>query len=282
MGFLWFACVVWLVLLSAPTSFSSKPGFFSRVISLARKQSVLEQTVEDINTQHDIDQYVVRRLIVMPLNEIFCPSRDKANLYKLQDGDKCSLPFPVGQILSRNSFEAPWLFEIMKVNESYLDMPRDIDQIRRKCKDMCQLHYGLNKRVAYFSPLDFRSPSNYIFVPKWMMEYLDLQPNSVVDVKFIRLSLAGLVILQPRSIEWDRLLKSNSNAKQLLEHEINNYSSLTTGSTIKIHIDDKEFSFFVKECRGENGVPLKGVRIQDSDLRVDIDHSYLDSLTQNK
>ena len=34
--------------------------------------------------------------------------------------------------------------------------------------------------------IDFRSPSNYVFLPRWMMQALALKPRDVVDVKLIQ------------------------------------------------------------------------------------------------
>ena len=61
---------------------------------------------------------------------------------------------------------------------------------------------------AYISPLDFRSPENYIFIPKWLMKTLGLKPNDLVDISFVRINLAGLVVFQPCSSSGMNLWKA--------------------------------------------------------------------------
>lgn len=138
--------------------------------------------------------------------------------------------------------------------------------------------YNITLEKAYISPLDFRSPENYIFMPRWLMRSMNIEANTLVDVSFVRIKLAGLVILQPLSLEWDKLVEKHKNPQSLLEHEINKYSSLTAGSTIMIEVEGVEYPFHVKDTKAENGVSVKGVRVQDSDVKVDFDRSFLDNL----
>jgi len=74
------------------------------------------------------------------------------------------------------------------------------------------------------------------------------------------------------------LIEKHGDPKALLEHEINKYSSLTAGATIAIEIKGVEYPLFVKEVKAENGISVLGVRVQDSDIKVDIDRGYLDPL----
>ncbi len=129
------------------------------------------------------------------------------------------------------------------------------------------------------SPLDFRSPENYIFMPNWVMNHLKIKPYDVVSVSLVRIQLAGCVVLQPTTRAWDNLIKQNGNdPTSLLEREINKYSSLTTGSTISIEVDREVYPFVVKDVKNELGVSILGVRVQDSDVKVEIDRSLLNNL----
>lgn len=109
-----------------------------------------------------------------------------------------------------------------------------------------------------------------------------LKSYDLVDVSFVRIKLAGLVVMQPLSLDWDLLVAKNKNPQTVLEHEVNKYSSLTKGSTILIQVDGIEYPFHVKDTKAEGGVSVKGVRVQDSDVKVDFDRSYLDSLIKAK
>ena len=71
---------------------------------------------------------------------------------------------------------------------------------------------------------------------------------------------------------------SDVDPKTILEHEINKYSSLTMGSTIYIEHKGIVYPIYVCETRNELGVAVRGVRVQDSDVKVDIDRSLLDEM----
>lgn len=279
-------------------------GGLSSIWTNTIKQSLHEQEVEDINSLHKFENHLVRRLIAMPLTDAFNPNQANAMHGKVQYGDKCSLPSTLGKIIFEKPYEVPWLFEIIPVkrmNKSHQLYPfqslDDIDNTASSDDSDIKTSSAatnddessgkevkkpiLNRKVlkkAYISPLDFRSPENYIFLPEWLMKDLDLSPNDLVDISFVRIKLAALVVLQPLTEEWDNLIETHGDPKALLEHEINKYSSLTAGATIAIEIKGTEYPLFVKEVKAENGISVLGVRVQDSDIKVDIDRGYLDPL----
>ena len=255
-------------------------NFLSNAWNKAVKQTLHEQEVEDINAVHKIDNHLVRRLIVMPLTDAFNPNQVNGMHGKVQYGDKCSLPGTIGRLIFEKPYEVPWLFEIIPVvsleeRENLattipVETNEHIDKPSKKSK-------LLNK--AYLSPLDFRSPENYIFLPRWLMASLGVKTNDLVDVSFVRIKLASLVVLKPLTLDWDMMIqKGNRDPQTVLEHEVNKYSSLTAGSTIYIEVDGAELPLLVKETYAEGGISVRGVRVQDSDIKVDIDRSYLDEL----
>ena len=288
----------------------SSSNVFQRAWNTAIKQTLYEQEVEDINAVHKIDNHLARRLIVMPLTDAFKPNRADLMHDKIQYGDKCSLPTSIGRLIFEKRYEVPWLFEVKPVrSEEYLasnSQPNSnsIAVVGSKSST------GSNIEKVYIGPLDFRSPENYIFLPKWMMHDLNLKSNDIVDVSFVRIKLAELVVFQPLSLDWDELMEQNTDPKVLLEHEINKYASLTAGSTIYIECNGIEYPLYVKETFAEGGVSVKGqqqqflshspltsfylynqhkhlacplgVRVQDSDIRTDIDRSVLDALIKKK
>lgn len=278
MGLLLFALA--LLSLCAHVSPASLSTAFSRAWRQAVQQSLFEQEVEDLNAVHKIDNHLSRRLIVMPLTDAFKSNQADAMYGKLQYGDKCSLPSSIGKLIFEKRYEVPWLFEIKPVRSlsphASATLPIEVTHRELPAVEDCLQRGRLQK--AYISPLDFRAPDNYIFLPQWLMNDLDLQPNDIVDVSFVRIKLADLVVLQPLSPAWDDLLSQHGDPKSLLEHEVNKYSSLTAGSTIYIEIQGKEYALHVKETRAEGGVAVSAVRVQDSDVRVDIDRSRLDQI----
>ena len=189
----------------------------------AVRQTLHEQEVEDCNSVHKIDNHLARRLIVMPLTDAFNPHQVNGMHGKVQYGDKCSLPATIGRLIFEKPYEVPWLFEITPVNKSLSRMIESVtvnengenvngpigdgeDGISTNSSRVIQVKQ-LPK--AYISPLDFRSPENYIFLPRWLMATLGVKVNELVDVSFIRIKLASLVVLQPLTLDWDHILEKS-------------------------------------------------------------------------
>ena len=259
-----------ILAVSKVASASGLSGLWTRAV----QQTMLEQSAEDTNSLHRVDDHLVRRLICLPLSESFASSAISAMQGKVQHGDKCSLPASIGRIIFGKPYEVPWLFEVTPVATSASDRPAS--------EEMNTSHAMRRLKKVYVSPLDFRAPENYIFMPSWAMESLGLRPFDLVDVSFIRIKLAALVVLQPLNLEWDSLLAEGKDPKSILEHEINKYSSLTAGSTITIEYGGTTYAFFVKQTHAEGGVAVHGVRVQDSDIKVDIDRSVLDAMLKQR
>lgn len=248
-------------------------NIINKIWTKALRQTLFEQSVEDENSLHKMDNHLVRRLIVMPLTEAFNPSQISAMHCKVQYGDKCSLPGSIGRAIFEKPYEVPWLFEMTPVRRE----STSVEYVPSTDLPPARI---LDK--AYVSPLDFRAPENYIFLPQWLMKSMGLQPNDLVDVSFVRIKLASLVTFQPLTADWDKLVSSSSNPRTVLEHEVNKYSSLTAGATIVIEFEGVEYPLLVKETRAEGGVAVRGVRVQDADIRVDIDRSVLDAILKKE
>lgn len=150
------------------------------------------------------------------------------------------------------------------------------------------------------SPLDFRAPENYVFMPQWAMQSLGLRPFDRVRVDLVRLQVAASVQLRPHDAPaWQQLITDigsrndggNASPAQLLEREINKFSALTAGTNISIQLElpspmasnagssDRPtearamHTFQVVGVRGElsgDRVALRAVRVQDADVQVNI------------
>lgn len=269
---------------------SSLWEYLSKYWRKAAKLAKFESEVERVNVRFKNAKWMVRRLIVMPITDNFQTNKADPMYGKLQFGDKCSLPNSLGQQIIRERYEVPWIFEITPLrNVPRKHIPPVVDTSKSPISKNGTsngevLIFDKNLRswkprleTAYISPLDFRAPENYIFLPQWLMHDMQLEAFDLVEISMLKIRLASLVKLQPLSLEWDDLIKESSVDPQvLLEQELNKYASLTFGSTITLSINQREYKFFVNETIAENGVPVMGVRIQDSDVRTDIDRSILD------
>lgn len=255
----------------------------------AVRLALFEQEIEDFNAERRAMQFMERRLIVMPLSDGFQSNKADPMFGKIQYGDKCSLPSSLGKQIFEKRYDVPWIFEMKPVRHlhSQFGPTRLIDEgtnIHQPCElfDEALRRKKVCLDTVYISPLDFRSPENYVYLPKWIMRELKLNPFDVVDISMVKIKLAQLVKFQPLSKHWDELLQQGDKSPQaLLEHELNKYSTLTAGSTIAISIDGKEYSFHVKETIAEGGVSVRAVRVQDSDIRADIDRSLLDQFIKD-
>lgn len=266
-------------------------GVFGDFWKKSLQLALYEQEVEDINAEHRAKRFMERRLIVMPLSDTFQTNKADPMFGKIQYGDKCSLPSSLGKQIFEQRYEVPWLFEmkpIRSIESNFaphrLKLKSSIRMDRTEAAEKFDSALRRTKprlEVGYISPLDFRAPENYIFLPKWIMNDMDLKPFDLVDISMVKMKLASLVKLQPLSLGWDTLVKNGKrNPQSLLEHELNKYSSLTAGTTIGISVDGEEYKFFVKDTIAEGGISVHAVRVQDSDIRADIDRSILDKFIE--
>lgn len=229
----------------------------------ANSLAVLEQAVEDYNAEEIValasdtaSSVVYRRLIVLPLDERFDPPAGVFSHGHVQTGDKMSLPRNFWTAIQATNAEVPWLFEVSRVEG--VTGPRVVFPPGQEDP-------GIDKCVG--GAIDFRSPPNYVFLPKWMMQALALRPRDVVDVKLIQTVPAGSAIkLRPHSSEFVKI----ANHQAVLETELKHYSSLTRGSTIPFDYLGKRYYFDVVDLRsaprGEK-VPL--CKVQDCDIATE-------------
>jgi ubiquitin fusion degradation protein 1 len=249
----------------------------------AKRQAAFEQKVEDCNANYRVNNILMQRLIVLPLDNNFIPSKYN-NLYgKIEHSDKCCFPKSIGSELLGKPYDFPWIFEVTAVGRS--GQLKEVQKKDRQTTTSSQAQpipadsasaSADSVKKAYVSTLDFRSPENYIFVPRWVMETLDLDRYDQVDVKFVRMKPASLVTLQPLSSNWFSFVEKYASAvTSILENEINKYSTLTAGSIIAIKYKDVKYVLRVNKTTSEGDVSVWGVRIQDSDVKIEIDTTSL-------
>ena len=227
------------------------------------RQTYLAQDVEDVNALHNIRHALVRRLIVMPLSKAFNPNQFNPMHDRIEYGDKCSFPDSIGKLLIQNKHDVPWIFEVKVISRASPQINSSVPSLN----------------ITYASPLDFRAPENYMFMPQWMMQSLNIRPFDIVDVSFVRLRLASLVVLQPMDKNWDMIVRriGDEPLASLLENELNKYSSITANSEIRLSINGEEVTVRVFDVKDDRGVSMWGARLQDSEVRVDINRNLIDT-----
>lgn len=230
--------------------------------SNARNLALLEQSVEDYNAQeivapapNALSAILRRRLIVLPLDEtLFDPPAGVFSHGHVQTGDKMSLPRNFWTAIQKSGAEVPWLFQVSRiegVTGARVEYPNSLKRLH--CDDP-----KLDKVVG--GAIDFRSPANYVFLPRWMMIALGLKPRDVVDVSLIQTVPAGSAVkLRPHSTEFVQI----GNHQAVLETELKHYSALTAGSTIPFDYNNKRYYFDVVDLRSAP----RGERVEHSKLQ---------------
>jgi len=198
-----------------------------------------------------------RRLIVMPLDDRFDPPPGMFSHGHVQTGDKMSLPKNFWAAIQKSNAEVPWLFEVSRiegVTGERVKVPLGGDEDPM-----------LDNVVG--GAIDFRSPSNYVFLPRWMMIALGLKPRDVVQVQLkTDVPPGSAVRLRPHKSDFIKI----GNHQAVLETELKHYSSLTKGTTIPFDYMGKRYYFDVVALqsapRGEK-VPM--AKVQDCDIAAE-------------
>lgn len=249
-----------------PTPISLKHGLgkvLAKRYEEAKVIAALEQEVEDYNAfwvasaRDTAESTSRRRLICLPLDERFNPPMGHFSHKHVQTGDKMSMPRVFWQAIQTNKAEVPWLFSVSRVDGVTGERVEVSD-------DLTAEH--LDEVVG--GPLDFRAPSNYIFLPWWMMRSLGLQPRDVVDVKLITTVAPGsMAKFRPHSSKFGTAL---ANPQAVLETELRHYSALTKGSTIAFDYNGERYWFDVVELRSApRGEKQPMIKVQDCDIASD-------------
>ncbi|KAG7372493.1 ubiquitin fusion degradation protein UFD1 [Nitzschia inconspicua] len=241
-------------------------AFYNR-IDRANELAALEQQVEDHNAllvataNTRLEANSRRRLICLPLNEKFNPPMGQFSHNHVQNGDKLSVPRNFAEAFREGGFEVPFLLKVSRVEGVTKPMVEDdrIDNDTTPSRPLEEVVGG---------PLDFRAPSNYCFLPLWMMRAMRLHPRDIVDVKVTTTVPAGTMAkFRPHSSDFN---KDISNPRAVLETELRHYSALTRGSTIAFDYNGKRYWVDVEELRMEpRGEKAPMVKVQDCDLATD-------------
>lgn len=229
----------------------------------ANNLAVLEQAVEDYNAEEIVasapdaaSAISYRRLIVLPLDERFDPPVGVFSHGHTQTGDKMSLPRVFWSAIQKTNADVPWLFEVSRVDG--VTGPRVIFPPNMEDPKLSKVVGGA---------IDFRSPDNYVFLPRWMMQALALKPRDVVDVKLIQTVPAGSAVkLRPHASEFVNI----GNHQAVLETELKHYSALTRGSTIPFDYLGKRYYFDVVDLRSSpRGEKVPMAKVQDCDIAAE-------------
>ncbi len=193
-------------------------------------------------------------------------------------------------MIKNNELEVPWAVEISRVDGADQKLrtvhpasPGKEGPVSVKGGDTYKT-YGVGRGGKVIaSPLDFRASESRIFLPAFLFRYLGLRPGEVVLVGFRKkVEPAGLVKFRPLQFKNGGICDDGipiggggdflkiANHQAVLETELKHYAVLTSGTVVSMVYNGKRYFFEVVECReGVRGRRIDGVKVQDSDIRVE-------------
>lgn len=148
-------------------------------------------------------------------------------------------------------------------------------------------------RITHAGVLDFTAPADIAYLPYWMMQKMGLDEGDEIKLDTVKLQKGSFVKLKPVTSNWQ-----DTPSRELLEHQLRNYQSLTTNDVIKIQINGRPYDLRVASVRAvgekeedkennedkdkekdenteENGAnentEERGISITDTDLNVDLE-----------
>ena len=261
----------------------------------AQYLALLEQAVEDHNAEHvattsqNMDASLsYRRCLALPLDsKLFDPPMGMFSHGHVDTGDKMSLPKNFWNAILASKAEVPWLFEVCRVegaSSSNTLLPRAVfDKMMGTTSTTTttttgakQQNHSLPLSRAVGGAIDFRSPNNYAFLPKWMFTSLGLRPFDVVDIKLVTTTPPGSSVkLRPHTSNFLKI----TNHQAVLETELKHYSALTRGSIIPFDYRGERYYFDVVDLRSApRGERVPMVKVQDCDIAAEFVRARDDSM----
>ncbi|KAL3779825.1 hypothetical protein ACHAW5_002010 [Stephanodiscus triporus] len=241
--------------------------FLWRKWDRAKSLALLEQAVEDHNAEivatssNLVDSVSYRRCIALPLDDrLFDPPPGVFSHGHVDTGDKMSLSRNFWDAIARSKAEVPWLFEVSRVEgvtSPRVPLPPD------------EHHHPSSTTLsrAVGGAIDFRSPNNFVFLPRWMFKSLGLRPFDVVDVRLVTNTPPGSAVrLRPHTSKFLDI----GNHQAVLETELKHYSALTLGSTIPFDYRGERYHFDVVDLRSApRGERVNTAKVQDCDIAAE-------------
>uniref|UniRef100_A0A0D9XF68 Uncharacterized protein n=1 Tax=Leersia perrieri TaxID=77586 RepID=A0A0D9XF68_9ORYZ len=168
-----------------------------------------------------------------------CYSASSMNKPQLEGGDKVIMPASALYHLASLHIDYPMLFEL-----GHYAAAGDAD----------------DRRVSHCGVLEFVAEEGVIIMPNWMIRNMALEEGDAVVVKSASLPKGTFVKLQPHTSNFLDL----ANPKAMLEKTLRSFTCLTTGDTIMVSYNNKQYNIDIVETK-----PASAVCIVETDCEVD-------------
>ncbi|KAG8049779.1 hypothetical protein GUJ93_ZPchr0009g876 [Zizania palustris] len=164
----------------------------------------------------------------------WCFSAASLNRPQLEGGDKVIMPASALHSLASLSIDYPMLFELH--------------------------HSDAARRISHCGVLEFVADEGVVIMPRWVMQNMHLEDGDVVRVKNASLPKGTYVKLQPHTSDFLDV----ANPKAILEKTLRSFTCLTTGDTIMVAYNNKQYYIDIVETK-----PASAVCIVETDCDVD-------------
>ncbi|KAI2473365.1 UFD1-domain-containing protein [Annulohypoxylon bovei var. microspora] len=138
-----------------------------------------------------------------------------------------------------------------------------ISQLHVQWPLMMQLVNGEKERQSHAGVLEFVAEEGRAYLPRWMMETLQLDVGDLIQIKTTSLELAKMVKLQPQSTNFLDI----SDPKAVLEKAFRNFATLTKGDIFDFEYNDEVYEVAVLEVKPETD--NMGVCMIETDVSVE-------------
>ncbi|CEP12395.1 hypothetical protein [Parasitella parasitica] len=137
---------------------------------------------------------------------------------------------------------------------------------------------GAEKKHSHAGVLEFIAEEGRVYLPQWMMETLETEPGSLIEVKNVTIPLGSFVKIQPQSTDFLDI----SDHRAVLEKALRNFSTLTVGDMVQINYNNKVYGIKVLEVK-PHFEDHQGISIVETDLEVDFAPpvGYVEPSSQN-
>ncbi|EFA75188.1 ubiquitin fusion degradation protein UFD1 family protein [Heterostelium album PN500] len=154
----------------------------------------------------------------------------------LESGGKILLPPSALNTLSRLHIQFPMQFEISNTDKH---------------------------RSSHCGVLEFTAEEGVCYMPKWMMNNLQLKDQDIVTIKSATLPNGQFVKIQPHT----QAFLETANPKAILENALRKFATLTKAEDFVIEYNNKNYTLRVLEIKPVN--PSNAISIIETDISVD-------------
>ncbi|CDO92766.1 unnamed protein product [Kluyveromyces dobzhanskii CBS 2104] len=120
-----------------------------------------------------------------------------------------------------------------------------------------------SNKVTHGGVLEFTAEEGRVYLPQWMMETLEIQPGSVLQICSTDVPLGQFVKLEPQSVDFLDI----SDPKAVLERVLRNFSTLTENDIIEISYNKRIYRIKILNVKPESS--SKSICVIETDLVTD-------------